>query len=68
MAKRVEKESVVKALKDSKPGDIIPYQSYKNYMIIEEKSGRVVVGTEHGLYVTEFDSADKAKEYIDNVK
>lgn len=64
--KKSRKTTVLEALEDVKPGDIVPFINYKKHMVVTEKSGRVVVATDYGIYIAEFDHIDKAKEFIDN--
>lgn len=64
---RVKRSKPVVEELSAKPGEAVPFQEYKGYMVINDSPGRIVIA-ERGLYVTEFSSANQAKEYIDNVR
>ena len=42
-------------------------EEYRSYVIVTEPGGRAVV-TDRGLHVTEFDSIEKARDYIDSLR
>jgi hypothetical protein len=65
-AAELENKSLMKELSSS-PGTAVPFQEYRGYMIVEDSGSRVVVA-ERGLYVTEFDTIEKAKRFLDNVR
>ena len=49
-------KKLAEVLTNNKPGAIIPYVPYKDYMIIEEpheQGTRVVLATNFGTYITE---------------
>lgn len=42
-------------------------EEYRGYVIVTEPNGRAMV-TDRGLHVIEFDSVEKARDYIDAIR